>query len=177
MRHLRRPAPLLLTALLFLGALGILAASGSVLWPQESRPPAQHVPPPPMSFPLYFDRSVSYEDALRAVTDLGLQPSLQCGYEEDVKAGRVVTHMQWHPAGQRAFYVSARRLFVALTPMTPPDWTTRIKQISGLLPYRQEDAYVPHYCSDASTGWEWPPSSLPARLQHRLIHRVLPRVF
>jgi len=130
----------------------MLASCGIGLAQQDGQLYSKYAPPP-SSFPLYFDSSVSYDDALRAVTDLGLQPSLECGYEDDVKAGRVITNMQWQPAGQRAVFMQEHRLFVALTPLAPPDWTTRIKLVPGLLPYRQEDASQPHYCPNGSAGW------------------------
>jgi hypothetical protein len=97
---------------------------------------------------------VSYVDALRAVTDLGLQPSVECGYEADLKVGRVITRMQWQPAGQRAFYLSEHRLFVALTPLTPTDWVERLKHVSGWVANNTEEwLSQPISCPNASTGW------------------------
>jgi hypothetical protein len=133
--------------------MGIVAVAGVGLWPQESRAPSKYAPPP-ASFPLYFDPSVSYDDALRAVSDLGLQPSVECGYEGDLKAGRVITHLQWQPAGQRAFYLSEHRLLVALTPLTPTNWTERLKRVPGWVANNTpERASQPLSCPTGDTGW------------------------
>ena len=161
MRQLRRPTPyLLLTVLLILGAMCIVVVSGIGLWPQKSRTLSlSKYAPPPTSFPLYFDPSVSYDDALRAVTDLGLQPSVECGYEDDLKAGRVISNMQWQPAGQRAFFLQEHRLFVALTPLAPADWIERLKHVPGWVAnITLERASQPLFCPNASTGWG-PPST------------------
>ena len=48
-----------------------------------------------------------------------------------MKAGLVITGMQWQPAGQRSTFSVEHRLFVALTPLTAPDW---IPQQSGNQP-------------------------------------------
>jgi hypothetical protein len=107
---------------------------------------------PPAPFPVRFAPSVSYDEALRAVTDLGLQPSVACGFEADVKAGRVISGMQWQPAGQKDIFSIEHRLFVTITPLTAPDWSTRLSRVHGFTQNSQEQLSQPLYCPDLSIG-------------------------
>jgi hypothetical protein len=153
MIHHRRFALPLSLAVLILGATGVVVAS-EIRSTLQARHSFRKIAPPPASFPLYFDPSVSYNDALRAITDLGLQPSMECGYEDDLRAGRVITHMQWQPAGQRAIFSSEHRLFVARTPLTSPDWTTRLSHVPGWLANNTpERLSQPITCPSGATGW------------------------
>jgi hypothetical protein len=80
---------------------------------------------------------MSYTQALRAITDLGLQPTVACGYKADVDAGRVIrinTGLGWQPAGQRDQFEREHRLFVATTPLAASDWSARLEAVPGVLP-------------------------------------------
>lgn len=144
---------LLLLVVLAIGTTCTLVACGLDRASQNSSSPAAYVPPP-FTIALYFDPLVTYDDALRTVTDLGLQPSVACGYDADVKVGRVISEMQWQPAGQRSTFAVEHRLFVALTPLTAPDWNARLSRVRGILPNRDPKRLSQTlYCPDTSVGW------------------------
>lgn len=150
-RHIPRHL-LLLLAVLTVGVACALAGWGIDLAPQQQNR-CGPCAPPSTPFPIRFDPSVPYDDALQVVTDLGLQPSVACGYDADMKAGRVITDMHWQPAGQRSIFPVEHRLFVALTPLTAPDWITRLNHAHGVMPnHDPEQSSQPLYCPDINAG-------------------------
>lgn len=66
-----------------------------------------------------FSSSVSYGQALREVTDIGYQPTVQCGFAEDVAAGQVLRGITWQPVGQRDRFNKTHVLFVVSTALAP----------------------------------------------------------
>jgi hypothetical protein len=73
-----------------------------------------------------FAPSVSYAQALRLITDLGLQPGIDCG--AFVGSGRAA----WQPMGQRETFARDARLIV--WPARRPDgWVERLQASPGVL--------------------------------------------
>jgi len=81
--------------------------------------------------PVTFAPSISYEQALRLVTDLGLQPALECGLAR-LTPGAEQPHPQWQPMGQKATFLNDHRLFVTSTYSAPTDWRLRLAAIPGV---------------------------------------------
>jgi hypothetical protein len=81
--------------------------------------------------PVTFAPSISYEQALRIITDLGLQPALECGLSR-LTPGAGQPHPQWQPMGQRAAFLSNHRLFVTSTYSAPNDWRLRLAATPGV---------------------------------------------
>ncbi|HEY7348204.1 MAG TPA: hypothetical protein VH599_07760 [Ktedonobacterales bacterium] len=66
-----------------------------------------------------FTPSVTYEQALRLVTDLGLQPAFDCAI--------------WQPMGQQDAFAKEHRLLIAPAYlMAPDDWFVRLQQTAGV---------------------------------------------
>jgi hypothetical protein len=99
---------------------------------------------------------MSYDDALRAITDLGLQPSVACGYGADLTAGRVITDMQWQPAGQRSIFVREHQLFVTFTPLAAPDWGARLTHVHGFVRNTEQQWNQILYCPDLGSAATYP---------------------
>ncbi len=100
--------------------------------------PIMKGPPDQGSLSVTFAPSLSYEQALRLVTDLGLQPAMDC-----LIAGRLVTPEsalpvpRWQPMGQRDTFMHEHRLLVDMA--SPPlDWLKRLQTTPGV----QETRYA-----------------------------------
>jgi hypothetical protein len=159
--HHAAPQLLLLLAAFAIGATCVLAGCGTRLAPQHS-PSSAAWAPAPATAPVRFDPSISYDDALRAITDLGLQPSVACGYEADLKAGRVITDMQWQPAGQRSIFVREHRLFVTFTPLAAPDWGARLTHVHGFVRNTEQQWDQGLYCPDLGSAAAYPTDPAPS---------------
>lgn len=81
--------------------------------------------------PVTFAPSISYEQALRIVTDLGLQPALDCGLAR-LTPGAEQVYPQWQPMGQKVTFLSDHRLFVTSTYSAPSDWRLRLRATPGV---------------------------------------------
>jgi hypothetical protein len=77
-----------------------------------------------------FAPSISYEQALRIVTNLGLQPSLECGIVQ--LTPNVLPSPQWQPVGQKDAFLKNHRLLVQLTAFTPDDVSLRLQATPGV---------------------------------------------
>ncbi len=86
-------------------------------------------------FAVTFATSVPYTTALEDIVDLGLHPTVACGYQSDVDAGRVISigSLRWLPAGQRDQFEREHRLYAAITPLAPADWSGRLGTVPGVL--------------------------------------------
>ena len=90
--------------------------------------PAQHVLGWSDSFIVTFAPHVSYEQALRIVTNLGLQPSIYCGVLTNTGLAR------WQPMGQRETFPRDHQLFfVPGYLIAPTDWQQRLANVSGVV--------------------------------------------
>ncbi len=168
--HHAAPQLLLLLAAFAIGATCVLAGCGTRLAPQHS-PSSAAWAPAPSTAPVRFDPSMSYDDALRAITDLGLQPSVACGYEADLTAGRVITDMQWQPAGQRSIFVREHRLFVTFTPLAAPDWGARLTHVHGFVRNTEQQWDQGLYCPDLGSAAAYPTASLSLHLTRHVLLR------
>ena len=93
-------------------------ADGHLLWRQAIAPKA--VPPPPVYWAVVqFNPSVSYVEALRAITDLGLTTAVSC----------TLPGMVWQPVSEKAFYPV---LLVVATPAAPLGWMAPLAKIRGV---------------------------------------------
>lgn len=63
---------------------------------------------------------MSYEQALRELTDAGYQPTVACGFQSDISAGQVIEGLRWQPAGQRDRFNHDHVMFVLNTPLAAP---------------------------------------------------------
>jgi len=92
-----------------------------------------HGPSFPISCYVTFAPTVSYSQALRAVTDLGLQPILLCSPITSVQSNgqQVDAHVQWQPVGQRDAFQQSHGLVIDPTlladPLGPHYWQTRLR--------------------------------------------------
>jgi hypothetical protein len=88
-------------------------------------------------FSVTFAPSIAYKDALRLITDLGLQPSLECvinvtmltqgpGPGSDPQS-------QWQPMGQRDSFIHTHLLRVITTLSSPLDWSKRLETNPGVV--------------------------------------------
>jgi hypothetical protein len=84
-----------------------------------------------LTFEASFAPEVSYTHALRLVTDLGLQPGIEC---IPVEGGEGEPHqtVRWQPYGQRDVYGSTNQLLVYPV-STPNDWVQQLKATTGVL--------------------------------------------
>jgi hypothetical protein len=78
-----------------------------------------------------FDTSVSYADALRELTDIGVQPAVFCGFPSDMNAGTAIRGSVWLPAGQRERFLREHRMFVINTIIAQRDWNFRMYHLPG----------------------------------------------
>lgn len=76
-----------------------------------------------------FAPSVSYEKALRFVTEIGLQPALDCGIDvrmvTPAPGKGIVPQQLWEPVGQRESYLSQHQLLID-TATPSADWWKRL---------------------------------------------------
>ncbi len=83
----------------------------------------------PGSLAVTFAPSVSYEKALRFITEIGLQPALDCGIDVRMVTpalGKgIVPQQLWEPVGQRESYLSQHQLLID-TATPPTDWSNRL---------------------------------------------------
>lgn len=87
-----------------------------------------------------FTPSVSYDQALRLITDLGLQPAFDCAI--------------WQPMGQKEAFAQDHRLLVAPAYLTAPDdWLVRLQHTAGV------EKVVEGYLTIAGIN---PPAFIPA---------------
>lgn len=103
------------------------------------------------AYPVSFDSSVSYVQALRELTDAGYQPTVACGTQADVAAGQVIEGLRWQPAGQRDRFDREHRLFVGYTPLAAPGpdpWTT-LATLPGVTGVNQQVALM---CPNSAAG-------------------------
>jgi hypothetical protein len=77
-----------------------------------------------------FAPSISYEQALRIVTNLGLQPALECGIVQ--LTPNVLPSPQWQPMGQKDTFLKDHRLLVQFTASTPDDVSLRLQATPGV---------------------------------------------
>lgn len=118
--------------LALLCCLLILAVSAScrISLPNDCTDKCAPNAPPLSAEPVLFDASVSYADALRAMTDLGVQPAVFCGYPSDVAAGKVI-ETAWLPAGQRDRFQQEHLMWVVKTITAPPDYAYKLYRLPG----------------------------------------------
>jgi len=95
--------------------------------------PTQSPAPWPSSLAVTFTLPISYERALRLITDLGLQPAMDCGIgSEMLTPGSTSTPWpRWQPVGQRETFLHEHRLLVDLA-SPPSDWFMRLKATPGV---------------------------------------------
>jgi hypothetical protein len=83
----------------------------------------------PGSLAVTFAPSISYEKALRFVTEIGLQPALDCAIDVRMvtpDSGKgIVPQQLWEPVGQRENYLSKHQLLID-TATPPADWSNRL---------------------------------------------------
>lgn len=106
----------------------IRASDGAILW-QYAIPPTPVPAQPVYSAAITFAPSVSYQAALRAVTDLGLQVVQPC----------VDTSGAWQPMNAGANWPS--QLLVSSTPLAPSGWLTPLGKITGVTQVQPNPAY------------------------------------
>lgn len=88
--------------------------------------------PWPGSLAVTFAPSISYEKALRLVTEIGLQPALDCRIAIQMNTGKAVVPQQlWEPVGQKDSYFPQRQLLVD-TATPPSDWWNRLTTSPGV---------------------------------------------
>jgi hypothetical protein len=121
-----------LPRLLVLIVLFVLLICGSLLFSliftssNESRPsssPYNHIS-------ITFVPPASYEQALNAITNLGLQPSIVCrinSVQESQKSLRL-----WQPLGQKDIFLNKHLLTVESSAYTPSDWMQRLRTSIGV---------------------------------------------
>lgn len=87
-----------------------------------------------------FTSTTSYEDALRLVTDVGLQLTGECDSVTAVSTSGtpVVFWASWHPQSQRQNYVDnvansvSPFLITLTTPLAPSDWSDRLLKMPSV---------------------------------------------
>jgi hypothetical protein len=101
---------LLFCGLLTFGTSQSATAAGSTIYG----------PPPMHPFFTRFTQSVTYEQALRLITNLGLQPAFDC--------------VTWQPMGQKESFAKEHRLLIAPAYLTAPDdWFVRLQHTAGII--------------------------------------------
>ena len=91
-------------------------------------------PPPSWPAPITFAPSVSYNQALRLVTDMGLQPSLECPPQAGhyTPGSTLQPQPVWQPVGQKETFLQNHQLQVYPTFSAPSDWRLRLAAIQGI---------------------------------------------
>jgi len=95
--------------------------------------PSQSTGPWPGSLAVTFTLPTSYERALRLITDLGLQPAMDCriGSAMLTPGSTSTPWPRWQPVGQRETFLHEHHLLVDLA-SPPADWFMRLKATPGV---------------------------------------------
>lgn len=90
--------------------------------------------PPHGPEPVIFAPSISYNQALRLITDMGLQPSLDCPPSAGhyTPGSTLQPQPVWQPVGQRETFSQNHQLLVSPTFSAPLDWRLRLVKIPGV---------------------------------------------
>lgn len=92
---------------------------------ESSTQSSQSNGPWPGPLAVTFRSSISYEAALRLVTDLGLQPALSCGLSSSTIAGKSSSsypHRKWIPVGQKDSFAQNHQLLIITGDPTTNWW-------------------------------------------------------
>src|SRR5260221_14806 len=126
--------------LLWILLLSALTSCGSL-----SRPPGT---PWGATVAFFF---MSYAEALRAVTDLGLQPSAavcSSGFNSYVNGTQVVRGPWWQPMGVEDSFDQGGSFIVRSTPAAASNWLDRLQGISGARVDTVYTNYTPVNCPE-----------------------------
>ena len=106
------------------------ASSGSLLWNYAIQEKAV---PSPVAYGAYlhFADSVSYQDALRMITDLGLKTFADCAFGG------------WVPQGESSGFSQFHQLEVTATVVSAPLWLARLQKLPGVTDVQ---IWGPHSC-------------------------------
>lgn len=129
----------------------LILASCRISLPNDCTGKCAPSSPPISAVPVLFDGSISYADALRGMTDLGVQPAVFCGYSSDVAAGKVI-ESKWLPAGQWDQFQQEHRMWVVRT-ITGQEWL-KIYKLPGFHPDSSSQSFG---CSDGHSNAGPPP--------------------
>jgi hypothetical protein len=106
--------------------------------------------PPPSAVLVDFDTSISYVDALRELTDLGVQPAVFCGFQSDMDAGTAIRGSVWLPAGQRQRFQQEQRMWVMETiAASAGDWSYRMYHTPG---FHRDPSLANYSCTDGGAA-------------------------
>src|SRR5579885_1762218 len=129
----RSKLPGLFAALWFSGVLCFSAGCAQ----NTSSSPGTHVLGASASFAVFFASSVSYAQALRELTNLGLVPALYCGTSSNEGLE------EWQPMGQRDAFLRNHLLFIWPGYLTAPtDWRQRLQTLPDVRDVR--DGFAQH---------------------------------
>ncbi|HEY7782053.1 MAG TPA: hypothetical protein VIC85_17825 [Ktedonobacterales bacterium] len=107
--------------------------------------------------------STPYADALRAVTDLGLQPAASvCGSDIGDYGSAAVVYRGpwWQPVGaEEAFAARDGTLVVRPTPLAAPDWSDRLRGVAGATVLTVYPANTPFNCPPRDVEGTPPPGA------------------
>jgi hypothetical protein len=120
-----------LSALFVLLICGCLLFSLILVSSDESHPsssPYNHIS-------IIFASSTSYEQALNAVTNLGLQPSIVCRIHSE--QGSQKNLRLWQPVGQKDVFLNEHLLTVETSVYAPSDWMQRLRTTTGVRDMKQ----------------------------------------
>lgn len=83
---------------------------------------------------IVFNASISYHQALRLISDVGLQPSSACfpSVGHYTPGSALQPQPVWQPVGQREIFVQTHQLWVQPTFSAPLDWRLRLEKITGV---------------------------------------------
>ena len=131
--EVQSPPRVLVNGVLYVGTTdGVVTAlrtsDGAQLWRFTIKERAE-LTEPVLSASVHFDSSVTYEHALRSITDLGLQIFALCAR----------ANTSWRPVGNEDSYPS---MLVESTPLAPPGWLNRLKAIPGVQSVQEESGVV-----------------------------------
>lgn len=122
-------------------------------------PDAPHARP----VPVLFDASVTYAEALRGMTVLGIQPALFCEYRNNSDSGNR-TDLPWLPAGQRDRFQQDQLMWVIQTITAPTDWPNKLYRLPG---FHTDPSSQDAYCSEGqSSASPLPPTGAPTLLTY-----------
>lgn len=107
-------------------------------------PDAPHARP----VPVLFDASVTYAEALRGMTDLGIQPALFCEYRNNSDSGNG-TDLPWLPAGQRDRFQQDHLMWVIQTITASADWSYKVYRLPG---FHKGPSSQDAYCSGSQNS-------------------------
>ena len=80
---------------------------------------------------IVFAPSTTYDEALYAISDLGLRLADPC--YESAQSANYSTHVPWPGAGQEQRFAATHDLIVAAAPLvTPIKWDQRARSLSGV---------------------------------------------